>query len=584
MTETPVVAYFSMEIALESAMPTYAGGLGVLAGDMLRSAADLEVPMVAVMLLHRQGYFYQHLDAHGRQTEEPVHWSVDDYLAPLVPRVTVQVAGRPVHIRAWGYQVLGVTGFQVPVYLLDTDVPENTPEDRTLTHVLYGGDSAYRLGQEIVLGLGGVRLLRALGYRQITRFHMNEGHSALLALALFEEQLAAAGPGATVTPESLLQAVRAQCVFTTHTPVPAGHDQFPSELARHMLGAPHCDWLQFCGQATGLNMTDLALHSAQFINGVAMKHGEISRGMFPGYPIHSITNGVHAMTWTSAPFQALYDQYLPGWRCDTLMLRYAIGMPGVAIWAAHQDAKRALIEVVNHTTNAGFEQDVLTLGFARRATAYKRAGLLFHDLARLRAIAEQQGPLQVVFAGKAHPRDAEGKEVIHAVHEARDALQGSVSVAYLPNYDMDLGKLLCAGVDVWLNTPLPPHEASGTSGMKAALNGVPSLSVLDGWWIEGHVEGVTGWAIEDGVSPSSRTTSQELEARHAAGLYAKLAEQVLPCFYQDRERFISTMRSAIVLNGAFFHAQRMVWQYLHNAYWLPVGQQNQSTKPVMSSP
>jgi starch phosphorylase len=231
--------------------------------------------------------------------------------------------------------------------------------------------------------------------------------------------------------------------------------------------------------------------------------------------------------------------------------------------------------VVNHTTNAGFEQDVLTLGFARRATAYKRAGLLFHDLTRLRAIAEQQGPLQVIFAGKAHPRDAEGKEVIHAVHEAREALQGSVSVAYLPNYDMDLGKLVCAGVDVWLNTPLPPHEASGTSGMKAALNGVPSLSVLDGWWIEGHVEGVTGWSIEDGVSPASLTMAQELDARHAAGLYTKLAEQVLPCFYQERERFISIMRSAIVLNGAFFHTQRMVWQYLHNAYRLPVGQQNQ---------
>jgi len=574
MTETGVVAYFSMEIALESAMPTYAGGLGVLAGDMLRSAADLEVPMVAVTLLHRQGYFYQHLDAHGHQTEEPVHWSVDDYLAPLVPRVTVQVAGRPVHIRAWRYQVRGVTGCQVPVYLLDTDVSENAPDDRTLTHVLYGGDSAYRLGQEIVLGLGGVRLLRALGYRHITRFHMNEGHSALLVLALMEEQLAAFGPGAMVTPE-IIEAVRAQCVFTTHTPVPAGHDQFPSELARHVLGAPYCDWLQLCGQATGLNMTDLALHSAQFINGVAMKHSEISRGMFPGYPIHSITNGVHAMTWTSAPFQALYDQYLPGWRHDNFMLRYAIGMPGAAIWAAHQDAKRALVTAVNHTTNAGFNQDVLTLGFARRATAYKRAGLLFHDLSRLRAIAEQRGPLQVVFAGKAHPRDAEGKEVIHAVHEARDALQGGVSVAYLPNYDMDLGKLVCAGVDVWLNTPLPPHEASGTSGMKAALNGVPSLSVLDGWWIEGHVEGVTGWSIDDGASPSSLTTAQELDARHAAGLYTKLAEQVLPCFYQDRERFISIMRSTVMLNGAFFHTQRMVWQYLHNAYRLPVGQQNQ---------
>jgi glycogen phosphorylase len=426
------------------------------------------------------------------------------------------------------------------------------------------------LGQEIVLGLGGVCMLRALGYRQVTRFHMNEGHSALLVLALIEEQLATAGPGATVTPE-IIQGVRTQCVFTTHTPVPAGRDQFPSEVAQHILGAPYCDWLRLCGQATGLNMTDLALHSAQFINGVAMKHSEISRDMFPGYPIHSITNGVHAVTWTSAPFQALYDQYLPGWRYDTFMLRYAVGIPGTAIWGAHQEAKRALMASVNRATNAGFDQDVLTLGFARRATAYKRALLLVHDHARLRAMVEQWGPLQVVFAGKAHPRDAEGKGVIQAVHEAREALRGGVSVAYLANYDMDLGKLMCAGVDVWLNTPLPPWEASGTSGMKAALNGVPSLSVLDGWWIEGHVEGITGWAIDDGVSPSSLIAQQDLDARHAAGLYTKLTEQVLPCFYHDRERFITIMRAAIMLNGAFFHTQRMVWQYLHNAYRLPSG-------------
>jgi starch phosphorylase len=387
----------------------------------------------------------------------------------------------------------------------------------------------------------------------------------LLVLALLEEQLAAAGPGALVTP-ARLEAVRTQCVFTTHTPVPAGHDQFPSALAQRLLGVPYCDWLPLCGQEAGLNMTDLALQNAQFINGVAMQHGEISRGMFPGYPIYSITNGVHAVTWTSAPFQALYDQYLPGWRYDALMLRYAMSIPGAAIWAAHQEAKQALVAAVNRTTNAGFDRDVLTLGFARRATAYKRALLLFHDLPRLRALAAQQGPLQVVFAGKAHPRDAEGKKVIQAVHEARDALQGSVSVAYLANYDMDLAKLVCAGVDVWLNTPLPPQEASGTSGMKAALNGVPSLSVLDGWWIEGHLEGITGWAIEDQAPPPPLHTPEALDARHAAGLYAKLAEQVLPCFGQDRERFITIMRAAITLNGAFFNTQRMVWQYVHNAY------------------
>ena len=565
MPDVPVVAYFSMEIGLESSIPTYAGGLGVLAGDTIRSAADLDVPMVAVTLLHRQGHFYQRLDARGQQTEEPVVWSVDDFLDPLPARVQVEIEGRSVQLCAWRYVVKGVSGAQVPVYLLDADLPENQPEDRQLTDVLYGDDGAYRLSQEVILGIGGVRMLRALGYRQIARFHMNEGHAALLVLALFDEQLANAGADATVTPE-MIETVRQQCVFTTHTPVPAGHDQFPADLAHRILGNVYCDQLHICEQVSGLNMTALALHNAQFINGVAMKHGDVSRGMFPGYPIHSITNGVHPATWISPALHTLYNRYLPGWQRDAFLLRYAIGIPSTAIWEAHQEAKRALIAYVNRETNAGFDRDVLTLGFARRATAYKRALLIFSDLERLRRMAREVGPLQLVFAGKAHPKDQEGKEVIRRVHEARDALRGVISVTYLANYDMELGKLLCAGADVWLNTPLPPREASGTSGMKAALNGVPSLSVLDGWWVEGHIEGVTGWSIGDGRDGSFKT-SQELDVYHTESLYIKLSEHVLPTYYdQDRDRFIDIMRHSIAQNGAFFNTQRMVWQYVHNAY------------------
>ena len=565
MPDVPVVAYFSMEIGLESSIPTYAGGLGVLAGDTIRSAADLDVPMVAVTLLHRQGHFYQRLDARGQQTEEPVVWSVDDFLDPLPARVQVEIEGRSVQLCAWRYVVKGVSGAQVPVYLLDADLPENQPEDRQLTDVLYGDDGAYRLSQEVILGIGGVRMLRALGYRQIARFHMNEGHAALLVLALFDEQLATAGADATVTPE-MIETVRQQCVFTTHTPVPAGHDQFPADLAHRILGNVYCDQLHICEQVSGLNMTALALHNAQFINGVAMKHGDVSRGMFPGYPIHSITNGVHPATWIAPALHTLYNRYLPGWQRDAFLLRYAIGIPSAAIWEAHQEAKRALIAYVNRETNAGFDRDVLTLGFARRATAYKRALLIFSDLERLRRMAREVGPLQLVFAGKAHPKDQEGKEVIRRVHEARDALRGVISVTYLANYDMELGKLLCAGADVWLNTPLPPREASGTSGMKAALNGVPSLSVLDGWWVEGHIEGVTGWSIGDGRDGSFKT-SQELDVYHTESLYIKLSEHVLPTYYdQDRDRFINIMRHSIAQNGAFFNTQRMVWQYVHNAY------------------
>ena len=564
-TSNPLVAYLSMEIGLEPAMPTYSGGLGVLAGDTIRSAADLDIPMVAVTLLHRRGYFYQRLDVQGWQTEEPVAWPINDFLKPVDHRVSVEIEERVVQVRAWTCRVRGESGASVPVYFLDTDVSDNQPWDRTLTDVLYGGDDHYRLCQEVVLGFGGYRLLKVLGYGDVRRFHLNEGHAALLVLALLEDKLVSRTHGDAV-PSDLIDAVRERCVFTTHTPVPTGQDQFPQDLAQRVLGPRRCGWLQACGQDSRLNMTQLALRGSRYINGVAMKHGEVSHNLFPGYPIHSITNGVHAPTWAAPSFQQLYDRHLPDWRRDQLSLRYAVGIPASEIWDAHLEAKRALIGYVNRETNAGFEHDVLTIGFARRATAYKRVDLIVRDLERLKAIAQRFGRLQIVFAGKAHPRDQNGKQVIQHIHEVRAALQGTIAVSYLSNYDMALAKLLCAGVDVWLNTPLPPMEASGTSGMKAAVNGVPSLSVLDGWWIEGHMEDVTGWSIGDRVESSE--SGRDLDADHAVHLYRKLEEKVIPCFYKDHERFIEIMRHTIALNGAFFNTQRMLSQYLHNAYRL----------------
>jgi starch phosphorylase len=574
MAQPPLVAYFSMEIGLESGMPTYSGGLGVLAGDTIRSAADLDVPMVAVSLIHRRGYFFQRLDAQGRQSEEPVAWPVNDFAELIDERATVGIEGRTVHVRAWRYRVTGESGHVVPVYLLDTDVSENQPWDRTLTDVLYGGDDHYRLCQEMVLGVGGFRLLRALGYTDIRRFHMNEGHAALLVLALGEEKLAGQNQSDSISHE-MIETIREQCVFTTHTPVPAGHDKFPETLARQVLGDRWWAILKACGVEETLNLTQLALRGSRYVNGVAMKHGEVSHSMFPGYPIHSITNGVHAVTWTIQSFQKLFDAHLPDWRRDQLSLRYAAGIPTSDIWAAHVEAKRTLVEHVNRESNAGFDRDVLTIGFARRFAAYKRAGLIFQDLNRLKQIVRAAGPIQIVFAGKAHPHDREGKDLIAHIHEMREALHDTINVAYLANYDMEVAKMFCAGADVWLNTPLPPLEASGTSGMKAAMNGVPSLSVLDGWWIEGHLEGVTGWSIGDRVDARPEP-QQDMDARHAADLYRKLEEKVLPCFYKEHEHFVEIMRYTIALNGAFFNTQRMVAQYLHNAYRL--GQANMSER------
>ncbi|MDO8541511.1 MAG: alpha-glucan family phosphorylase [Opitutaceae bacterium] len=558
------IAYFSMEIALHPAIPTYSGGLGILAGDMIRAAADRELPMVAVTLLHHKGYFYQKLDVGGRQTEDAVEWIVEDFLQELPPRPTVTIEGRTVHLRAWCYYVRGCTGAVVPVYLLDSDLPENAGYDRTLTDWLYGGDLLYRLCQEVVLGMGGVNMLRALGHDRIERFHMNEGHASLLPIALLDEQARRAGHPRFTHKD--VEEVRRQCVFTTHTPVPAGHDRFPTELINRVLGRAETEamkevllWDDY------LNMTFLALNLSYYVNGVAKKHAEVLRQMFTQYRIDAITNGVHAATWASPPFQALFDQHVPGWREDNFTLRYVLSIPSQEVWRAHDQAKRQLLDHVNRVTNVGMDVRDLTIGFARRDATYKRGDLIFRDLERLKKISAEVGHFQLVYAGKAHPQDQEGKELIQRIFQARDALKTQVKIAYLTNYDWPLAQLMTAGVDVWLNTPQPPLEASGTSGMKAALNGVPSLSILDGWWIEGCIEGVTGWAI--GNLPGPEDAGEERSLRDAASFYDKLERVVVPLFYRDRERFIDIMRHAIALNGSFFNTQRMVLQYVTRAYF-----------------
>ncbi|HUW56188.1 MAG TPA: alpha-glucan family phosphorylase [Planctomycetota bacterium] len=560
MNNGGVVAYFSMEMALERGMPTYSGGLGILAGDTIRAAADLKVPMVAVIPLHRKGYFFQRLDASGWQSEQPVEWVIEDFVEEMDPRVTVELEGRTVHLRSWKYVVTGVSGATVTVYLLDTDLPENSECDRHLTDRLYGGDTHHRLCQETILGMGGVRMLRALGYDNVERFHMNEGHAALLTLALLEER----SNGSVPTPEDIV-AVKEKCVFTTHTPVVAGHDKFPVELRDRILGRrPAFGVEDFFCYDEALNMTHLALSLSHYVNGVAKKHGEVSRSMFAPYVIDSITNGVNATTWTASPFRKLYYQYIPGWKEDNFMLRNALNIPPEEIWEAHQKTKRWLIEKVNRETNAGMDLEVLTLGFARRAATYKRADLIFHDIDRLKRIAAEAGAFQLIYAGKAHPHDKAGKEVVQRIFQAGDRLAGSVRVVYLPNYDWELGKVMTSGVDVWLNTPKPPLEASGTSGMKAALNGVPSLSIMDGWWIEGCIEGVTGWAI--GEADRNEDDANAL-AKDAQVLYDKLENVVIPTYYNDRPRFIDIMRHAIALNGSFFNTQRMMQQYVLRAYF-----------------
>lgn len=555
----PSVAYFSMEIALNPRISTYSGGLGVLAGDTLRTAADLGLSMVGVTLVSRFGYLRQEIDFQGRQVEHTDPWEPEKYAIPLGAKITVELEGREVWVRPWLYRITGATGKCLGVVLLDTDVDENSAEDRTLTHYLYSGDRRYRLKQEAILGVGGIRMLHALGLQPHT-FHMNEGHSALLAIELGQEYLHRAVTNGYHQFSFDADPVRKACIFTTHTPVHAGHDQYDYDLVKQVLDDLYdLNDLKELGGQDALNMTRLALNLSGYVNGVAKRHAETSEAMFPGYHLHAITNGVHPRTWTFESFLQLYDDNFPGWCHEPELLMRADQLSDEAICDAHQAAKAALIEMVAERCEVSFDPELPLIGFARRMTGYKRPDLLFSDIQRLLQL-HQKTPFQIVLAGKAHPGDATGKEIIERLHAHIKELANSIRIAFVPNYNMELGRLLVAGSDIWLNTPMPPMEASGTSGMKAALNGVPSLSVLDGWWAEGCIEGVTGWAVGDHGDPQKAGLDGN-------SLYSKLGDVVLPLFHRDHAGWVKVMKGAITKNASYFHSHRMMRRYATEAYF-----------------
>lgn len=552
------IAYFSMEMAIHPGIRCYAGGLGILAGDTARSCADLELPVVFVTLVSRAGYFRQSIDANGRQVEAPDWWQPAELCTPLDAMIAVPIEKRSVWIRPWLYIHTCPYGHRIPVLLLDTDLEQNSAADREITHYLYGGDEVYRLKQEIVLGLGGLRLLRALGFDPHT-YHLNEGHAALLTLDLLNRWKIPPEDRIPGEPPYDIAEVRERCVFTTHTPVEAGHDRFSYALFERFLpDFVEIDTLKGLAGADRLNMTRLAFNLSGYVNGVARRHAETTEHMFPGYRIHAITNGVHVGTWVHEAFAAMFNANFPQWQHEPEILVRALQLPEDAVSRCHATAKAALVERVQVLTGVTLDPEMPVVGFARRMTGYKRPLLLFDDLDRLRALAARH-PFQIVMAGKAHPRDDSGKEAIRSIHEILPRLAGSIVAAFLPGYDMELAKLLVAGADIWLNTPLPPLEASGTSGMKAALNGVLNLSILDGWWVEACVDGVNGWAIGTDGEPGA-------EAHHAAALYEKLGDTVLPLYYTDAARWRWMMKQAIGSIGYYFNSQRMMRRYASEAY------------------
>lgn len=569
MLRTPYdIAYFSLEIGLEGDIPTYSGGLGILAGDTIKAAADLELPMVGITLLYREGYFRQELDSGGVQTEHPAQWQPETMFTQMTPRVSVPIDGREVQIRAFRQNVVGVTGHVVPVYYLDTDLPQNDEAARKFTARLYAGDTDHRIRQEAILGIGGRRMVRAIGH-DVGCFHMNEGHACFLTVDLLSEYLCRAQTQQIHS--DALADVRRKCVFTTHTPIPAGHDRFAIDRVRAIIGDhPVFHRPDIYGGEGVLNTTVLAFNLSKFANGVARKHGEVSRQMFPGHEITSITNGVHASSWASPQMRPLFDEFIPQWRWNNTELRLARRIPADRLWLAHMSAKRDLTNYVAHATQGDVQLDpeAFIITFARRATEYKRMKLLLSDPDRLRKMVRATGPIQVLYAGKAHPHDGIGREIMREVHQTMQSLKGDVRGVFLPNYNIELARKLVAGSDVWLNTPRPPLEASGTSGMKAALNGVPSLSTLDGWWIEGWIEGVTGWRIGTLQDDIRSQPADEMDRRHAEDLYHQLEHAVLPKYYKDRAGWINMMYSCIEINGSHFTTERMVREYAQRGYAL----------------
>ncbi|MEW9671761.1 alpha-glucan family phosphorylase [Ammoniphilus sp. 3BR4] len=568
------IAYFSAEFGIDTSLPIYSGGLGVLAGDHVKAANDLGVPLIAVGILYRKGYFQQGIDGMGNQQAfYPEHKPEDLPIQPVLDEkgqpkaVSVPIAGRTVFLKIWRADV-----GHVPVYLLDAHNERNDKEDQGLTNHLYGGNTDTRIAQEIILGIGGVRCIRAVG-EEPDVWHMNEGHSAFMALERIREYSAQGIPF-----ETAIEAVKASTVFTTHTPVPAGHDHFSFEqMDRYLgefywqLGTTRENVLELGRIEDRFNMTRLAVNMACKVNGVSKLHAEVTKELFHQWtpsipkqhiPVVPITNGIHTKTWLSKRMAEMYDRYLsPDWKnriAEKKIWDRVKSIPDEEVWQAHQQAKREMIEELD----LPISETTLTIGFARRFATYKRALLLFRDMARLEQIlGHLERPVAFLFAGKAHPADAPGQELIRQIWKLSQEDRFKNRIILLENYDMAKAKYLISGVDVWLNTPLKPMEASGTSGQKAAVNGVINFSVLDGWWAEGY-NGENGWAIDGG----SHESLEKQDQADSEELYRLLEEEILPMYYHDQPSWIKRMKDSIQTLTPVFSTSCMLAEYWGKLY------------------
>ncbi|MFO7866062.1 MAG: alpha-glucan family phosphorylase [Candidatus Aminicenantes bacterium] len=555
----PRVAYLSMGAYLESYLPTYSGGLEVLAGDILRSCADRRIPIVGIIQASSSGYFRQGIDQNGWQQEVPVYWTPQKTLRRIPETVTLEHCGRELIVGAERYDITGSTGFKVPVYLLDTNFAQNDESLRQITGMLYDADYERRLAQENVLGQAGIKLMKHLGYDDIL-LHMNEGHAALGALQLLSKE---------GLPE---EDVRRRSVFTTHTPVPAGHDVFDYGLANDVLGKRFLpDRIKEFAGHDRLNMTRLAVSLSGYINAVSRRHAEVCRAMdiFSGRKVDFITNGIHPETWAARPMMDFFDDYLPNWRFEPVVFERAGNtIPLDALDQAKERAKRYLMGFLNSELNVEFDQDVLTIVWARRFTDYKRPLLLFRDIDRLHQLAEKYGRIQVIFSGKAHPNDQHGKELIQKIIRYSRELKNHLRCAFIPGYNAKIARRLIGGADIWLNTPRRPLEASGTSGMKAALNGGLNLSSYDGWIVEGYeMTPEAVWLAGPQTRQVAPDSDKEAADSEDAGTMYDNLKELLNLYYRHPKALLRRRAQAVSLIS-WFNTDRCVREYADKAWRL----------------
>jgi starch phosphorylase len=557
LKKNTTVAYISMEIGVDSNIPTYSGGLGVLSGDTIRSSADLELPMVGICLCYSSGYFYQFFNEFGEQKEREIEWNFFYEFDRIPHPINMKIENKDVKVSAWQYNVIGQSGHVLPIYLLTTDIEGNEDWMKNMTGSLYDSTSRWnRIVQEMILGIGGVKLLKALGYSNIQTYHLNEGHGSFAMVELYNML------------NGDIEKVKEKVVFTTHTPVPAGHDRFKQDLVDKVFeNRMPAEIKKLADDKGEFNMTFLGMALSRYRNGVAKKHGDISRKMFPQYEIDHITNGIHLPFWVSKPFRKMFSRKWPNWRANPSFLENAIELDPLDVFDCHTENKFNLIsDQKGHSWNL-LDEEMITIGFARRFATYKRATLIFHDIDRLGKICKNN--IQFIFAGKAHPKDQMGKDYIKDIHEAGQYLYDNygVKVVMMENYNMDLSHMLVSGVDIWLNTPERYREASGTSGMKAALNGVLNLSVQDGWWLEAYKKNhLAGWAIgPDDSNPDDPGVSNDWDI-DANALYEIIEDEIKPC-YLNQDEWIFRQKNAISL-AAFFNTNRMCREYAEKAYRL----------------